>query len=98
MYFNKDPETVSHDRKPEYNEKGNPGKYPTFIQTIKLLVSGKLVLNQLYFNGILQHIHNRSPNLLLCMIICLYVFQKENSQNIKESRNSHYSRSWVEEM
>lgn len=86
MYFNKDPETVSHDRKPEYNESVNPGNYPTFIQTIKLLVPRKLVLNQLYLNGILQHIHNRSSDLFLCMIICLYVFQKENSQNIKESR------------
>ena len=69
MYCNKDPEKVSHDRKPVYNESINPGKLVTFIQTIKLLVSGELVLNQLYLNGILQHIHNRSLYLFFYMIV-----------------------------
>lgn len=55
VYCNKDPEKVSHDRKPTYNERVESDKYPTFFQMIKLLVSRELVLNQLYLNGILRH-------------------------------------------
>lgn len=93
VYYNKSPEKVSHDRKPTYNERVNSGKYPTFIQMIKLLVSRELVLNQLYLNGILQHVRNRSIPFPLHDNVRLYVVQKENSQDIKESRNSYYSRS-----
>lgn len=65
MYYNKDSENFSHDREPEYNQRFNPDKYHTFIQTIKLLVSRELVLNQLYLNGLLQHVHNRIPTFSL---------------------------------
>lgn len=85
MYGSGDPEKVSHDRKPTYNERVNSGSYPTITQTIKLLVSSELVLHQLYLNGMLQHVHNRSSYLFLCMTILGFtLFKKKFLRTLKQ--------------